>query len=58
MFKKIFGYNPNFNNKIEDNFWDTIMYRIRFERDLSKKQGGRNSFKKYLIIAQKRCLIG
>ena len=46
VFKKIFGHNPVFSNPKEDLAWNTMMYRIRFPRDLTKETIGINKFKK------------
>lgn len=45
-FKKIFGHNPDFSNYSEDLAWNTMMYRIRFPRDLSKEAYGVEDFKR------------
>lgn len=37
-FKTIVGHTPNFKNAKEDLAWNTLMYRIRFDRDLSKER--------------------
>ncbi|MBI5369646.1 Ig-like domain-containing protein [Candidatus Uhrbacteria bacterium] len=34
LFVKIEGHQPNFKNTKEDLLWNTLMYRIRFARDL------------------------
>ncbi|MFH0874151.1 MAG: hypothetical protein V1846_04930 [Candidatus Komeilibacteria bacterium] len=44
-FVRIFGHNPNFQNATEDVAWNTIMYRIRFTRDLAKEASGITKFK-------------
>lgn len=46
VFKKIFGHNPVFSNTKEDLSWNTMMYRIRFPRDLTKESTGIAKFKK------------
>lgn len=43
-FKKIVGHTPNFLVRIEDIAWNTLMYRIRFPRDLVKEQCGIDHF--------------
>jgi hypothetical protein len=44
-FKKMFGHAPNFKNSAEDLAWNTMLYRIRFPRDLVKEQQGINEFR-------------
>ena len=44
IFKKIFGHDPVFSDKTEDLAWNTLMYRIRFERDLVKEAAGIKEF--------------
>ena len=44
VFKKIFGHEPNFKNNKEDLTWNTMMYRIRFVRDLTKEKQGIAAF--------------
>jgi len=39
-FKKMTGHAPNFKNKSEDIAWNTMLYRIRFSRDLKLEQQG------------------
>lgn len=45
LFKKISGHTPNFQNSAEDLAWNTMMYRIRFDRDLTKEAAGIKLFK-------------
>jgi hypothetical protein len=40
VFEKIMGHRPDFKNTKEDLAWNTIMYRIRFDRDLAKEKNG------------------
>jgi len=44
-FEKVFGHRPNFQDPKEDLSWNTMMYRIRFSRDLDKERNGINRFK-------------
>jgi subtilisin family serine protease len=46
VFKKIYGHDPKFSDPKEDLVWNTMMYRIRFPRDLLKERSGINKFKK------------
>lgn len=39
-FTRMTGHTPNFQNASEDLAWNTLMYRIRFSRDLVKEQNG------------------
>jgi hypothetical protein len=39
------GHAPNFQDAAEDLAWNTMMYRIRFPRDLVKEQKGITRFK-------------
>ena len=39
-FKKMTGHAPNFKDKAEDIAWNTMLYRIRFPRDLKLEQQG------------------
>ena len=40
IFIKLTGHRPNFKNANEDLAWNTLMYRVRFVRDLNvEKQG-------------------
>jgi hypothetical protein len=39
-FEAIYGHKPNFQNAEEDLVWNTLMYRIRFTRDLAKEKLG------------------
>lgn len=40
VFKKLVGHMPNFQDSKEDLAWNTLMYRVRFERDLNKERAG------------------
>jgi hypothetical protein len=44
-FEKMVGHAPNFQDAAEDLAWNTMMYRIRFPRDLVKEQKGITRFK-------------
>jgi hypothetical protein len=44
-FKKVFGRAPNFRSERENTAWNTLMYRIRFPRDLVKEQKGIVSYR-------------
>ena len=44
-FKTLVGHAPNFKNAKEDLAWNTMMYRIRFTRDLVKERVGILKFK-------------
>ncbi len=39
-FEAVYGHKPNFKDAKEDLFWNTLMYRIRFTRDLAKEKVG------------------
>jgi len=45
-FKSMVGHTPNFKVLAEDIAWNTMMYRIRFPRDLVLEQQGIVKFKK------------
>src|SRR3989338_1058174 len=45
LFVKLTGHRPNFKNAKEDLAWNTMMYRIRFKRDLVKERTGIVKFK-------------
>lgn len=45
-FQKMVGHSPDFTNSSEDLAWNTMLYRIRFPRDLSAEQQGITKFKK------------
>lgn len=45
VFVKLTGHRPNFKNVSEDLAWNTLMYRIRFPRDLNKEKMGILKFK-------------
>lgn len=44
-FKSIFNHAPNFQNTSENLAWNTLMYRIRFTRDLKKETQGIQKFR-------------
>lgn len=44
-FEKVFGRRPNFRNAADDLRWNTLMYRVRFPRDLAKERTGIARFK-------------
>jgi hypothetical protein len=44
-FKTLVGHAPNFKDADEDLAWNTMMYRIRFTRDLAKERVGILKFK-------------
>jgi hypothetical protein len=53
MFKKVTGHNPNFKNKADDLAWNTMMYRIRFQRDLVKEREAIGTFKQTFFKSPK-----
>jgi hypothetical protein len=44
-FVRLVGHRPNFKNAKEDLAWNTMMYRLRFTRDLNKERIGIAKFK-------------
>lgn len=45
-FRKLTGRNaPNFQNVKDDLAWNTMLYRVRFQRNLAKERGGITKFK-------------
>lgn len=46
VFRKIFGHDPNFQNQTENLAWNTLMYRIRFTRDMGKEGSGLAVYRK------------
>jgi len=44
VFHRIFGHDPNFKNATENLAWNTLMYRIRFTRDMVKEANGVRAF--------------
>ncbi len=46
VFRKIFGHDPNFQVEKENLAWNTLMYRIRFTRDLAKEAPGITAYRK------------
>jgi hypothetical protein len=53
IFKKIFKHDPVFSNAEEDLGWNTLLYRIRFPRDLEKEKEGITKFKKIFWYSPK-----
>lgn len=45
LFEKIKGHRPNFKDAKEDLLWNTLMYRIRFTRDLEKEKKAIGQFR-------------
>lgn len=45
-FKTIYGHAPNFKNEQENLAWNTLMYRLRFERDLAQERQGIQQFQR------------
>lgn len=45
-FEMMFGHVPNFKNPAENLAWNTLMYRIRFPRDLKREGQGILEFRK------------
>lgn len=43
-FETIVGHRPNFKDTAEDLAWNTMMYRIRFTRDLNQERHGIGEF--------------
>lgn len=50
-FIKIFGHSPIFTNAIEDLSWNTLMYRIRFTRNLTLEASGITKFRQIFLRA-------
>jgi len=44
VYVKLVGHVPNFQIPKEDLAWNTLMYRIRFPRDLNKERSGISKF--------------
>lgn len=44
-FHAIYGHDPNFQNSQENLAWNTLMYRMRFPRDLAAERQGILSFR-------------
>jgi hypothetical protein len=44
-FRQVYGHAPNFRNTEENLFWNTLMYRIRFPRDLALESQGIREFR-------------
>ena len=53
IFKKIFGHTPKFSDTKEDLAWNTMMYRIRFPRDLNREKAGIDKFLKIFYYLPK-----
>jgi len=45
LFEKIKGHRPNFKDAKEDLLWNTLMYRIRFPRDMEKEKQAIGQFR-------------
>jgi hypothetical protein len=45
-FRTIYGHAPNFTNASENLAWNTLMYRIRFTRDLRQERQGIQEFRR------------
>ena len=45
-FRTIFGHDPNFKNSKENLAWNTLMYRIRFTRDLPAERRGITEYRR------------
>ncbi len=45
-FRTIYGRDPNFQNQEENLAWNTLMYRIRFPRDLAQERQGITAFQR------------
>lgn len=50
-FRTMFGHAPNFRNANENLAWNTLMYRIRFPRDLSAERQGIVAFRRLFRVA-------
>ncbi len=46
-FRTIYGRDPNFKKNEENLAWNTMMYRLRFVRDLSQEQKGVGAFRSF-----------
>lgn len=44
-FRSIYGHDPNFKNANENLAWNTLMYRIRFPRNLSAEREGAQTYR-------------
>lgn len=44
-FRSIYGHDPNFKSANENLAWNTLMYRIRFPRNIEKEKQGITKFK-------------
>ena len=45
IFTRLYVHRPNFQDAEEDLAWNTLMYRIRFTRDLAKEREGIQEFR-------------
>lgn len=45
-FLTIYGHDPDFRNERENLAWNTLMYRLRFPRDLGREREGINAFRR------------
>jgi len=46
VFRRIFGHDPNFQDEKENLAWNTLMYRIRFTRDMGKEGTGLAAYRR------------
>jgi hypothetical protein len=44
VFHRLFGHNPDFKNVTDNLAWNTLLYRIRFTRNLAKESKGIKSY--------------
>ncbi len=44
-FRTLYGRDPNFQNEQENLAWNTLMYRVRFTRDLQAERAGIQEFR-------------
>lgn len=45
-FRTLFGHAPNFQNQTENLAWNTLMYRLRFPRNLADERQGITDFRR------------
>ena len=45
-FRSMYGHDPNFKDANQNLAWNTLMYRIRFPRNIEKEKQGISKFKK------------
>ncbi len=50
-FRTIFGHAPNFQNQTENLAWNTLMYRLRFPRNLTEERQGIQAFRSTFHVA-------